>query len=254
MKENLLVKEQFNKQADNFNEWSITRDEKILQSLYDFWDIQKNDRLLDVACGTGAFAVYAGQRTRAVQGVDISENMINIAIHNAKRQQLKNVSFLCSDVEKLPFESKSFESVISKAAFHHMKNYRRVFREMVRCCKQQGRICLHDVVKYGEKTPDDFFEELERQIDISHQVSLSKQQIIDLYHENNIKVLRLFESTPELDFTDYLHHAVQTANAAEKIGQLVKTGSQNREIAAWLATRNNTLFWKRKILTIVGQK
>lgn len=254
MSANLKVKKQFNKQAGNFNDWYITQNERILRSLYNFFGIEPDERLLDFACGTGAFAVYAAQRTKAVQGVDISEGMIEIAVESARQRNLKNIDFLCCDVENVPFESDGFDCVMSKSAFHHMKNYKTVFQEMIRCCKKQGRICIEDIVSYDDKKLDDFFEELECEIDISHNLSLSKPEIINLYKQNGVEIVRLFESTAELKFFDYVHHAVQTEEAGRKINHLLEAGLKDDKISKWFVNKNDTLFWKRKVLTIVGQK
>lgn len=254
MNKNLKVKEQFNKQSAQFSNWPVTQDEKILCSLFNFWDIRANDRLLDVACGTGAFALYAAQRIKTVRGVDISEGMIGIALENAVQCNLKNIDFLCSDVEKLPFNNDHFDCVISKSAFHHMKNYQTVFKEMKRCCKPQGRIGIEDIASYDDKKTNDFFEELESQIDSSHHLTRSKEEIIDLYKQNKVRIFRFFESIPQLDFFDYLHHAVQSPEARQKINRLLKVGLKEDHISKWFVTENNTLFWKRKVVTMLGQK
>lgn len=250
----LVVKAQFDKQANNFDEWSITRDQKILGSLYDFFGINVDDRLLDFACGTGAFAIYAAQRAKSVWGVDISEGMIEIAIQSAKQNKLNNINFLCCNVEKVPFESESFEYVSSKSAFHHMKNYKIVFQEMKRCCKTEGRVCIEDIIAYDNKDLDDFFEELEYQIDKSHHLSLSKPEIINLYKQNDMRIFRIFESISELNFFDYVNHAVQTESARRKISDLLTVGLKDDQISKWFVSKNDTLFWKRKVLTIVGKK
>ena len=251
---NLKVKEQFHKQATNFNNWSITQDERIHRSLYNFFGIEAGDRLLDFACGTGSFAVYAAQRTKAVQGVDISEKMIEIAVESAKQRNLKNIKFLCCDVEKVLLESDSFECVISKSAFHHMKNYKTIFKEMKRCCKKQGRIGIEDIISYDDKNLDDFIEELECEIDESHNLSLPKLELINLYRQNDVEIFRLFESISELNLIDYVNHAVQPEKAREKIIDLLNAGLRDDQISHWFVTRNDSLYWKRKVLTIVGQK
>jgi ubiquinone/menaquinone biosynthesis C-methylase UbiE len=252
--DNLVVREQFNKQAANFNNWPVTQDERNHRFLYDFFDLEAADRLLDIACGTGAFSVYAGRRIRAVWGVDISEKMIEIAAECAARNGLNNVSFLRCGVEKLPFADGSFECVVSKSAFHHLKDGEAVFKEMARCCKTQGRIGLQDIVLYGDKKLDAFFEELERDIDLSHNLSLSKQEMIDFYKGNGIKVTRLFESVSELNFAEYVNHAVQTSEAKAKIEKMLDFGLRDADISRWLEVRNGVCFWKRKVLTIAGEK
>ena len=254
MSNGLVVKEQFNIQANNFDHWNVTQDERILQSIYNFFGIGANDNLLDFACGTGAFAIYAAKRIKSVQGVDISEGMIEIAVKHAKQQKLDNINFLCCDVENVPFESESYECVSSKSAFHHMKNNKLVFKEMKRCCKEQGRICIEDVILYDDKKLDDFFENMEIRIDKSHHVSLSKLEIVNLFKQNDIKIFRVFESISELDFIDYVNHAVQTPEDRLRINEFLKEGLQDSSISKCFITRNNTLYWKRKVLSIVGQK
>lgn len=250
----LIVKEQFNKQATNFNDWSVTQDERIHRSLYNFFGIEAGDRLIDFACGTGAFDIYLAQRARAVYGVDISEGMIEIAVKSAELYNLNNIEFVCCDVERVPFESSGYECVISKSAFHHMNNYGTVFKEMKRCCKEQGRVCIEDIISYDDKKLDDFFEEFECEVDISHNLSLSKLEIVNLYRQNDVRVIRLFESIFELNLNDYIKHAVQTERARERINGMLNMGLMDSEISQCFVTRNETLYWKRKVLTIVGQK
>ncbi|HEY6872552.1 MAG TPA: class I SAM-dependent methyltransferase [Geobacteraceae bacterium] len=254
MSGNLKVKEQFDKQAHKFDEWSVTRNTKILDSLYNFFGIESDDRLLDVACGTGAFAIHAAQRTRLVRGVDISEGMIGIAIEEAKKNELDNVDFFRSDVEKLPFDDCMFDSVVSKSAFHHMKNSGTVFGEMKRCCVPGGRICLEDVILYGEKKLDGYFELLECEIDDCHHCSLSRRAMVDLYRGNGIEVTRIFESVSDLNFFDYINHAFQSEDARERVAAMFEAGMQDAEIAKWFVMKDGALYWKRKVLTIVGRK
>jgi ubiquinone/menaquinone biosynthesis C-methylase UbiE len=254
MAENMKVKEQFNKQATNFNDWPVTQDERILASLFNVFGIKADDSLLDFACGTGALAIYAAQRAKSVQGVDISEKMIEIAIESAQQRGLKNVKFLCNNVENVPFESESFDCVVSKSAFHHMMNYQSVFQEMKRCCKKQGRIGIEDIISYGDDKLDGFFEEIELLIDDSHHLTLSKSEVVNLYKQNEIEIFRIFESTSELNFFDYVKHAVQTGTAKEKISKLLESGLNDNQISPWFVEKDDILFWKRKILTIVGRK
>jgi len=252
--DSLLAREQFNKQAVNFNNWAVTQDERNHRFLYDFFDLAESDRLLDVACGTGAFSVYAGRKIRAVWGVDISEKMVEIAVESAARNGLSNVNFLCCGVERLPFADSSFECVVSKSAFHHLQDCQTVFREMARCCRKLGRVGIQDIVLYGDNRLDSFFEALERKIDLSHNRSLSKEETVELYRQNGLKVTRLFESVSELRFDEYVSHAVQTAEAKEEIRKMISRGLKDTGISRWLVERNGVSYWRRKVLTIAGEK
>lgn len=54
-----IAREQFNRQADKFANWSIGKNVEYLNGYYDFCGIKPTDRLLDVACGPGEFCRVA---------------------------------------------------------------------------------------------------------------------------------------------------------------------------------------------------
>lgn len=254
MTNSALVRNQFDKQATAFNDWPVTQNEKILSSLYYVFGIDGDDRLLEFACGTGAFAVYAARKTKFVQGVDISEKMIQIAVESSKRNNLKNVEFMNCDVEKVPFESEGFECVVSKSAFHHMKNYDKVFKEMKRCCKKGGRVCIEDISQNDDLKLNDYFEQLELKIDICHHKTLSRQEIIQMYRDNDVTITRFYESVVDLNLNDYINHAVQSKETQLKIQEQITYGLSDCLISKSIIRKDGELIWKRKIVTIVGQK
>ncbi|WP_113672091.1 class I SAM-dependent methyltransferase [Vallitalea guaymasensis] len=254
MNENSKIIEQFNKGARNFNDWSVTQDEKSIKALADFCELSKSDIVLDIACGTGAFSLLAARYADNVKGIDISKGMINIAKENAKKRELDNVHFYCQNVEDIDVDNQLFSLVISRSAFHHMKRYKNVFLQMVRCCKTDGRICIQDIISYDNKKLDNYFEEMEQLIDKSHYRSYTKREFFNLYKENNIKVLGLFESESNMDFYDYVEHTMQNDISRKNIDKLLMKGLDDEEIASCLVEKNGRILWKRKVCTIIGSK
>ncbi len=84
-----IVKRQFDIQAQNFSNWSVTKNEAYMQAYFEFIDLQKDDELLDVACGTGEFSVFCARRIKRVHGIDISAGMIELA-HKLSPKQWSN--------------------------------------------------------------------------------------------------------------------------------------------------------------------
>ena len=101
---NKIVRDQFNKQAEKFANWSIGKNIEYLNGYYNFCDIQSSDKLLDVACGPGEFTIFIAKRILETRGVDISDREIEIANSLIKEFGLSNIEFDCSDVEKLPYK------------------------------------------------------------------------------------------------------------------------------------------------------
>ncbi len=110
-------------------------------------DISKGDSVLEVACGTGEQAVLYAKNGAIVTGLDISQEMLNIA-EKKRRDDLSNLSlnFMQGDASNLPFESDKFDIISITLALHEMDPDIRskVIKEMLRVTKKQGKIIIAD--------------------------------------------------------------------------------------------------------------
>lgn len=249
-----LVRNQFDKQAENFSNWSVTKNIEYQKAYFDFCEISPQDTLLDLACGTGNYAIFAAPRVKYVQGVDISKGMIGIAQKQAKAAGLTNISFLCHPVESTPFEDESFSIIICRSAFHHFHEYKIIFNEMIRCCQKRGRISIQDIVSYSDTKIDDYFEEFEKEIDISHHKTLSKNYITELYDQRNIRIKNTFEVEIELNVQEYLGHAQQSEEDKAKISDLLEKGLHDPDISKYFIVKDRALFFKREVFVVLGEK
>jgi len=106
--------------------------------------IRKNSKVLDVASGTGAPAIYLAKKYGChVTGVDLSEKMIEAA--RTKAKGLNNVKFRKADSEHLPFEDNSFDVVMSECSVSVFPNKEKSISEMARVCKHGGKIVITDM-------------------------------------------------------------------------------------------------------------
>lgn len=251
----LILKRQFDMQAQNFSNWSVTRNEEYMQAYFEFIGFLKEDELLDVACGTGEFSVFCARRIKGVHGIDISEGMIELAQKQARASGLTNITFECHDVEHIPCADNSFSVVQCRSAFHHMENYPRVFKEMLRCCKHDGRLAVQDIMAYEDPKVNSFFEALEKEVDVSHNATLHRQEFIDLFDRNQVEVIRSFTVDVELNFREYLSHAFQSESSLERIRDLLEKGLRDRDISHFLyMNEDKELVLKRAVFLILGHK
>jgi len=91
----------------------------------------KNEVILDLACGSGRLLNYA------TFGTDASPKMIEIA-----RQKFKSKTVYLSDAEQTPFEDNSIDTIISFHFFMHLNwdKISRILQECSRILKPGGRI------------------------------------------------------------------------------------------------------------------
>ncbi|MGK7922474.1 MAG: class I SAM-dependent methyltransferase [Trichodesmium sp.] len=111
----------------------------------DNWEqIEPQAKILDVACGTGEFARFLLNKnpTQNIIGVDISENMLDVA--RKKYQAYPNINFQQASVHSLPFDSHSFNVVVCANSFHFFDKPEVALREMKRVLKSDGKLIILD--------------------------------------------------------------------------------------------------------------
>lgn len=80
--------------------------------------VSENDRVLDIACGTGELVKELAAKCASVTGIDLDERMIEFAIKN-NSGPLNNTKFIKSDAANLnKFNENSYSAVNFSLAIH----------------------------------------------------------------------------------------------------------------------------------------
>jgi SAM-dependent methyltransferase len=108
-----------------------------VEALLDDAGVHAGSHVLDVATGAGYVAAAAFQRGGDPVGIDFSAAQVQLA-----RERHPTVHFDRADAEALPFESGTFDAVVSAFGICHLPNPDLALREAHRVLKSGGRIAF----------------------------------------------------------------------------------------------------------------
>ncbi|MAU08438.1 MAG: methyltransferase type 11 [Anaerolineaceae bacterium] len=103
-------------------------------------NIQPGQKVLDVACGTGVLARSIAERVGSsgtVFGLDVNPGMLTVAA-----RQNDNVIWREGRAEALPFDTASFDAVVSQFGLMFFEDRRATIAEMARVLKPGGSLAV----------------------------------------------------------------------------------------------------------------
>jgi len=115
------------------------------QRLLELISLEPGDRLLDVACGTGAVAIPAAKQvgpSGQVTATDYSPGMVAEAEQQANKQGLSNITCACMEAQNLEFPDNSFDALACGFALFFFPNMRKALAEMHRVLVPGGKVGL----------------------------------------------------------------------------------------------------------------
>jgi ubiquinone/menaquinone biosynthesis C-methylase UbiE len=102
--------------------------------------MDKGSTILEVGCSSGHLLRTLGKKDKNIKyiGVDIDQYAIskgNVELGRIKLAGIESAQLIEAEVTKLPFDSNSFEIVVSLNVLEHLNEPSRAIRELLRCAK-----------------------------------------------------------------------------------------------------------------------
>ena len=121
-------------------------------------ELREGETVLDLGSGGGIDVLLSARRvgpTGRAYGLDMTEEMLQLARENARAVGATNVEFLKGYIEDVPLPDASVDVIISNCVINLSTDKPAVFAEMSRVLRAGGRLGISDVVAADGLSPQE---------------------------------------------------------------------------------------------------
>ncbi len=169
-------------------------------------ELHAGEVVLDLGSGGGIDVLLSARRvgpTGKAYGLDMTDEMLELARRNAAEAGVTNVEFLKGQIEQIPLPDASVDVIISNCVINLSGDKRQVLREAFRVLKPGGRFAVSDIVVRGQ-VPAEVRRSMELWVGCVAG-ALEEQEFIDLLTEvgfegASIEPTRIYEAEDARQF------------------------------------------------------
>jgi ubiquinone/menaquinone biosynthesis C-methylase UbiE len=119
-------------------------------------ELREGETVLDLGSGGGIDVILSAKRvgpTGTAYGLDMTDEMLALALRNKREAGIANVHFLKGEIEAVPLPAESVDVVISNCVINLSTDKPAVLTEIARVLRPGGRIGISDVVAEDRLSP-----------------------------------------------------------------------------------------------------
>ncbi len=183
----------------------------------------RDDRVLDVACGTGAATLAFAARCRGAIGLDFAPAALAAARATAAARGIANAIFLAGELERMPLADGRCTGATCRFSFHHFVNPARVFAEMARVVGANGWMLISDLLSADDPAKSDLHNQMERLSDPTHARSLPAREFEAMFAAEGFRVAMKIVRETRGAFADWIAFNHTPPERAARLRDLMET-------------------------------
>lgn len=113
-------------------------------------EIDKNDIVLECACGTGSISRPVAKKCRKLIATDMSVNMLKRARKNCS--DCRSIIFRKADIMSIKARDNTFDKVIAGNVIHLLDEPYKAVDELLRVCKKGGKVIIPTYINIEKKS------------------------------------------------------------------------------------------------------
>jgi SAM-dependent methyltransferase len=183
----------------------------------------RDDRVLDVACGTGAMTRVFAERCGSAVGLDVVAPILVQARAQARQSGLTNVEFTLGEPERMPFGDGHFTGAACRFSFHHIVQPARVFAEMARVVGPRGWMIVADMTASEDRAKAALHNEIERLADPTHARTLAGSEFDALFAAHGFRTVMKINRDARITLDEWLGFNHTPHDDAARIRELLES-------------------------------
>jgi ubiquinone/menaquinone biosynthesis C-methylase UbiE len=135
----------YNATADHYDDPANSFWQRFGRRTIERLELSPGARVLDVCCGSGASAIPAAEAvgpTGSVLGVDLAEDLLNLARTKAEQRGLRHIEFRTGDILDLGLPESDFDAVVCVFGIFFVPDMQAAARELWRRVRPRGKLAV----------------------------------------------------------------------------------------------------------------
>ena len=249
------IQKSFTTQSRNFESKNMNfSKQEYLDYTVQSMNLAKNDCILEAAAGTCACGRSVAPFVKSVICLDATPAMLEVGKEEAEKSGITNMQFINGYVEDIPFEDLSFDTVLTRLAFHHFAKMEQPFSEMNRVLKIGGQFVIIDM-----ESADEALREMEDRIetmrDPSHIKNRSQDEFLALYKKYGYNVTKQEATTIQVSLSAWLE-LTNTPNVVGKdIENMMNAELQGGDLTGFKPyLQDGEIYFEQRWVLFIGNK